>query len=271
MRRGNSVYLAIVSGWFTQCNRVDPWSSHYPVDFRDCRSFTTRCRYGYRCRVFSSTVAVGGIYGELPFIHHQFWQHCLGVAGFSRTGLTPVVSTFRAAPHDFDLLAYTRDMAKYEELDVRYDAPVDVEPEETNFKSDYVGTGRLYKDDTGQAVSIYDLAELDENLWMVVGIDLSHAGCRSRSEDAVYLWAVNKLDAEANGRHPLKPNADGKIPVVNIKCHNLTVGQVLRNFVDATMSFRLKDVADSPFQLIGYADRPNIDDGDARPDSEPSM
>lgn len=134
-----------------------------------------------------------------------------------------------------------------------------------------LGTGRLYKDDTGQAVSIYDLAELDENLWMVVGIDLSHAGCRSRSEDAVYLWAVNKLDAEANGRHPLKPNADGKIPVVNIKCHNLTVGQVLRNFVDATMSFRLKDVADSPFQLIGYADRPNMDDGDARPDSEPSM
>lgn len=195
-----------------------------------------------------------------------------GSSGILEDGPDPRRVHFSGAgPHDFDLLAYTRDMAKYEELDVRYDAPVDVEPEETNFKSDYVGTGRLYKDDTGQAVSIYDLAELDENLWMVVGIDLSHAGCRSLSEDAVYLWAVNKLDAKANGRHPLKPNADGKIPVVNIKCHNLTVGQVLRNFVDATMSFRLKAVADSPFQLIGYADRPNMDDGDARPDSEPSM
>lgn len=161
-------------------------------------------------------------------------------------------------------------MADYEELDVRYEDPFDIEPRDTNFKTDYVGTGRLYKDDTGQAIKIYDLAELDRNQWMVVGIDLSHAGCRDFSEDTVHLWAVNKLDAEAEGRHPLKPNSDGKLPVVNIKCHNLTVEQVLRNFVDAEMSFRLKAVAEMPFQLIGYADRPNMDDGGARPDSEPA-
>lgn len=106
---------------------------------------------------------------------------------------------------------------------------------------------------------------------MVVGIDLSHAGCRDFSEDTVRLWAVNKLDAETEGRHPLKPNADGKLPVVNILCHNLTVAQVLSNFVDAEMSFRLKAVAETPFQLTGYADRPNMDDGDARPDTEPSL
>lgn len=162
-------------------------------------------------------------------------------------------------------------MAKYEELDVRYEEPFDVRPEGTDSKTDYVGTGRLYKDDTGQAISIYDLAELDQNQWLVVGIDLSHAGCREYSEDTVYLWAVNKLDAEAEGRSPLKPNADGKLPVVSIQCHNLTVGQVLSNFVDSVMSFRLKAVADTPFQLIGYADRPNFDDSDPRPDAEPSV
>ena len=162
-------------------------------------------------------------------------------------------------------------MAEHEELDVSYDDPFDVEPTDTDFKTDYVGTGRLYKDDTGQAISIYDLSELDPNQWMVVGIDLSHAGCREHSEDTVRLWAVNKLDAEAEGRHPLKPNVDGKLPVVNIKCHNLTVDQVLSNFVDAEMSFRLKAVANMPFQLTGYADRPNIDDGDARPEAEPSL
>lgn len=85
---------------------------------------------------------------------------------------------------------------------------------------------------------------------MVTRIHLSHAGCRDFSEDSVHLWAVNKLDAEAEGRHPLKPNSDGKLPVVNIKCHNLTVEQVLRNFVDAEMSFRLRAVADMPFQLL---------------------
>ena len=162
-------------------------------------------------------------------------------------------------------------MAEYEELDVRYEVPFDVEPMETNFKTDYVGTGRLYKDDTGQATSIYDLAGLDPNQWMVVGIDLSHAGCRDHSEDSVHLWAVNKLDAEAEDRQPLKPNADGKLPVVNIKCHDLTVGQVLSNFVDSEMSFRLKAVAEMSFQLTGYADRPNMDEGDARPDTEPSL
>lgn len=162
-------------------------------------------------------------------------------------------------------------MSKYEELHVRYDDPFDIAPMDTGSRTDYVGTGRLYKDDTGQAIRIDDLAELDSNQWMVVGIDLSHAGCREHSEDTVRVWAVNKLDAEAEGRHPLKPNADGKLPVVNILCHNLTVAQVLSNFVDAEMSFRLKAVADMSFQLIGYADRPNMDDGDTRPDSEPSL
>ena len=176
--------------------------------------------------------------------------------------------------HSLCTVTYAWGMADYEELDVRYedpfDIPFDIEPRDTNFKTDYVGTGRLYKDDTGQAISIYDLAELDPNQWMVVGIDFSYAGCRDFSEDTVRLWAVNKLDADAGGRDPLKPNSDGKLPVVNIKCHNLTVEQVLRNFVDAEMSFRLKAVAETPFQLIGYADRPNMDDGDARPDSEPA-
>lgn len=162
-------------------------------------------------------------------------------------------------------------MAKYEELDVRYEEPFDAQPVSTEFRTDYVGAGRLYKDDTGQAISIYDLAELDQNQWQVVGIDLSHAGCREFSEDTVYLWAVNKLDAEAEGRSPFTPNADGKLPVVNIKCHNLTVGQVLSNFVDSEMSFRLKAVADTPFQITGYADRPNLDDSDPRPDAEPSV
>lgn len=162
-------------------------------------------------------------------------------------------------------------MSKYEELHVRYDDPFDIAPMDTGSRADYVGTGRLYKDDTGQAISIYDLAELDPNQWMVVGIDLSHAGCREYSEDVVYLWAVNKLDAEAEGRHPLKPNADGKLPVVSILCHNLTIGQVLSNFVDAEMSFRLKAVADMPFYRTGFADRPNMDDGDPRPDTEPSL
>ena len=162
-------------------------------------------------------------------------------------------------------------MADYEELDVRYEGPFDIEPTDTSFKTDYIGTGRLYKDDTGQAISIYELTELDPNQWMVVGIDLSHASCREHSKDTVRLWAVNKLDAEAEGRHPLKPNADGKLPVVNILCHNLTVAQVLSNFVDAEMSFRLKAVVETPFQLTGYADRPNMDDGNTRPDSEPSL
>lgn len=162
-------------------------------------------------------------------------------------------------------------MADYEELDVRYEDPFDIEPRDTNFKTDYVGTGRLYKDDTRQAINIYDLAELDPNQWMVVGVDLSHAGCREHSEDTVHLWAVNKLDAEAEGRHPLKPNTDGKPPVVSILCHNLTVGQVLSNFVDAEMSFRLKTIADMPFHRTGFADRPNMDDGDTRPDSEPLL
>ena len=84
---------------------------------------------------------------------------------------------------------------------------------------------------------------------MAVGIHLSHAGCREFSEESVDLWAVNKLDAEVEGRRPLKPKSDGKLPVLNIKCHNLTVEQVLRNFVDAEMSFRLRAVADMPFQL----------------------
>ena len=154
---------------------------------------------------------------------------------------------------------------------MRYEDPSDVAPLDKEFKTDYIGIGRLYKDDTGEATSIYDLAELDQNQWMVVGIDISHAGCRKWSEDSVYLWAVNKLNAEAEGRHPLEPNSDGKLPVVNIKCHNLSVSQVLRNFVDSEMSFLLKAVAEIPFQLTGYADRPNVDDDDDRPDAEPSL
>lgn len=104
-----------------------------------------------------------------------------------------------------------------------------------------------------------------------MGIDLSHAGCRKWSEDSVYLWAANKLNAEAEGRHPLQPNSDGKLPVVRIKCRNLSVSQVLSNFVDSEMSFRLKSVAATPFQLTGYTDRPNMDNGDDRPDAEPSL
>ena len=159
------------------------------------------------------------------------------------------------APVAFSLLSgfcavtYAWGMADYEELDVRYEDPFEVEPTDTNFRTDYVGTGCLYKDDTGQAISIYDLAELDPNQWMAARIHLSHAGCRDFSEDSVHLWAVNKLDAEVEGRYPLKPNSDGKLPVVNIKCHNLTIEQVLRKFVDAEMSFRLRAVADMPFQL----------------------
>ncbi len=60
--------------------------------------------------------------------------------------------------------------------------------------------------------------------------------------------------------------------MVNIKCNNLTVGQALSNFVDAKISFRLKAVADMPFQLPGYADRPNLDESDdICSDSEPSL
>lgn len=84
-------------------------------------------------------------------------------------------------------------MTRYEELHVRCEDPFDIEPMDGNFKTDYVGTERLCKDGTGQAISIYDLAELDPDQWMVVGIDLPHAGCREYSEDVVYLWAVNKL------------------------------------------------------------------------------
>lgn len=85
---------------------------------------------------------------------------------------------------------------------------------ETSVKTDYVGTGCLYQDVTGQVISIYDPTEVDQNLWD--GIDLSHAGGRDYSEDFVSLWTVNKRDTEAEGRHPLKPKADGKLPVVNI-------------------------------------------------------
>ncbi|MFW8574907.1 hypothetical protein [Corynebacterium pseudodiphtheriticum] len=162
-------------------------------------------------------------------------------------------------------------MTEYEELDVRYEGPYEVASMDKGFKTDYIGNGRLYKDDTGQAISIYDLAELDQDQWIVVGIDLSHAGCRDYSKDTVYLWAVDKVDAEAAGRHPLQPDADGNLPVVKIKCHNLTVGQVLSNFVDAEMSFRHKAVAKMSFQLMGYADRPNMNDDDAQPDSKPSL
>ena len=65
-------------------------------------------------------------------------------------------------------------MSKYEELHVRYDDPFDIAPMDTGSRTDYVGIGRLYKDDTGQAIRIDDLAELDSNQWMVVGLSLIH-------------------------------------------------------------------------------------------------
>ncbi len=58
-------------------------------------------------------------------------------------------------------------LAEYEELDVYYEETFDVEPMETIVKTDYVGTGCRYQDVTGQAISIYNLTELDQNQWMV--------------------------------------------------------------------------------------------------------
>lgn len=147
-------------------------------------------------------------------------------------------------------------MNKYPKLEV---TPADGEsrPEEVSFeyKADFQGKGRFYTDITNQAKDINDLAELDDN-WIVVGYHLSAAGCREASKDHVFVYAVDVAAAEAEGRHPLEVDSTGKLPVVSILCHNLTLKDIFDNMVDAEFTLWSQRTSSMPKRLSGYADRP---------------
>lgn len=134
------------------------------------------------------------------------------------------------------------------------------QPEEVDyaFKSDFVGRARFYCDDTRQAESLEDLAGLDDN-WLIVGVNLNAAGCRNPEfgTDSVHVYAVDVAQAKREGRHPLELDATGKLPVVSILCHDLTLQDVFDNMVHAQFSLWTKATADMPKRLTGYADRPN--------------
>lgn len=147
-------------------------------------------------------------------------------------------------------------MDKYPKLEV---TPADGEslPEEVSFeyKADFQGKGRFYTDITNQAKDINDLAELDDN-WIVVGYHLSAAGCRGTSKDHVFVYAVDVAAAEAEGRHPLEVDSTGKLPVVSILCHNLTLKDIFDNMVDAEFTLWSQRTSSMPKRLSGHADRP---------------
>ncbi|MBI9001358.1 hypothetical protein M0E87_12270 [Corynebacterium sp. CCM 9185] len=134
-----------------------------------------------------------------------------------------------------------------------------VEEVDFNYKSDWVGRARFYEDSTTQSTSLSDLAGLDEEKWQIVGVDLHAAGCRTHSSDSVYLHVVDLEAARKEGRAPLEPNVDGKIPVVSVLCHDLTLQDIFNNVVDAEFSLRINVLADAELELTGYADRPNQD------------
>lgn len=126
-----------------------------------------------------------------------------------------------------------------------------------SYKSDWVGKARLYDDLTNQSVPLEDLAGLDGSKFMIVGMDLHAAGCRPHSSDSVYLHVVDLEAAKREGRSPLEPNSDGKIPVISVLCHDLTLQDIFDNVVNAQIGFRLSSIANANFELAGYADRPN--------------
>ena len=148
------------------------------------------------------------------------------------------------------------DQDKYPKLQV---TPVDgdARPEEVSFeyKADFQGKGRFYTDSTNQAKRINDLAELDDN-WIVVGYHLSATGCRGTLSDHVYLYAVDVAAAKAEGREPLEVDSTGKLPVVSILCHDLTLKDIFDNMVDAEFTLWSQRTSKMPKKLTGYADRP---------------
>lgn len=148
------------------------------------------------------------------------------------------------------------DQYKYPKLHVT-PADGDSRPEEVSFeyKADFQGKGRFYTDSTNQAKRINDLAELDDN-WIVVGYHLSAAGCRGTLNDHVYLYAVDAAAAKAEGREPLQVDSTGKLPVVSILCHDLTLKDIFDNMVDAEFTLWSQRTSSMPKKLAGYADRP---------------